>query len=303
MLTSVSQSTPAVAVVNETILGAHPEEYRRMLRWLDDRVTASKKAPSAEIVTLTPVLAKLLLARNKGNRPLSSRNSTNIASDIANGRWVFNGESIVVSSSGDLIDGQHRCEQVVATGKSIQVVIVFGPRDEARFTIDTGKAKSAANFMAMKHYKYSVVLAAAIGYLVRWKDPGYIATSGHAVPTTAEKLIALEANPGMKGSVEFTATCMKTIRAHAVLAFCHYDFARRAGRALADEFIQKLIDGDGLKKGDAIYYCRNRLIHMERGYAANDRCELIFKCWNKWRTGGTVTTFRFTGGKLPKVER
>lgn len=295
--------TTKTEVVLDTVLGVSKEEYRRMKVWLEEHIEASKKKPAAEVVMLTPVLAQLLLACNKNNRPISPRNSNFLASDIANGRWEFNGESIVVASNGTLIDGQHRCQQVIATGKAISVVIVFGPKESARFTIDTGKPKTTANFLAMKDYAYASVLSATVGYLVQWRNHGYLTTKGQMIPTTAEKLAAMEENQGLKGSVDFTADCSKTIRSHSTIAFCHFALAKKAGRAVADEFIQKLIDGDGLKKGDAIHYCRNRLIGMKREYNANDRCELIFKCWNKWRIGGRVTTFRFTGGKLPKVEK
>lgn len=290
-------------VQTETVRGVSKEEHRRMEDWLKRKIEAGKKEPNAEIIGLTPCLAQLLLARNPINRPISKRNSDFLASDIATGRFEFNGESIVVSGSGVLLDGQHRCQQVIATGKSITTVIVFGPKERARFTIDTGKPKTTANFLSMKDHRYSVVLSAALGYLLQWRKHGFVSTKGEMIPTTAEKLAAMDENLALQGSVEFTSPATKTVRAHAVLAFCHYVFAKRAGKAAADEFIRKLIDGDGLRKGDAIHYCRNRLLGMARGYAANDRCELVFKCWNKWRLGGLVTTFRFTGGELPKVER
>jgi hypothetical protein len=50
-----------------------PEETRRMKIWLDDRIAAGKKKPSTEIVTLTPVLASLIMEHNPINRPISRR--------------------------------------------------------------------------------------------------------------------------------------------------------------------------------------------------------------------------------------
>lgn len=290
--------------VLETVRGAPAEEHRRMTRWLDERIVAAKKKPSVEIVTLTPVLASLLLTRNSVNRPISRINAASLSSDIASGRFVFNGESIVVSETGTLNDGQHRCMQVVATGRPIETVIVFGAKEETRFTIDTGKSKSASNLLHMKGRKYTHVLASAVNYHLQWQDQGFINYGGSDInPTKAQIIAAADELHGIDKSIEFTSEAMKTIRSHAVLAFCHYVFKKRAGLDAADQFIGKLIDGDGLRKGDPIHYCRNRLLQMNRGNTANDRCELVFKCWNKWRTGATVTTFRFTGGKLPKLER
>lgn len=295
--------------VFETIRGVTPDEHKRAASWIEDHVDASKKKPSAEVVTLTPLLARLLLTRNTDNRPISRRNAEDLAADIANKRWEFNGESIVVSKNGKLLDGQHRCEQVVNTGKAIETVIVFGPRDQARFTIDTGKSKTVSNFLSMKGKLYTAALGPAINYALQWREHGRIVTGGGAgrgvqPPTKAQIIAAADELSGIDASVEVTSSSMKTVKSHAVLAFCHFAFSRRANRTLADEFMTKLIDGDGLRKGDPILYCRNRLIGMGRGVRADIRSELIFKCWNAWRNGQQVDHLKLSGaGKLPKVER
>lgn len=56
-----------------------PTEVARMKSWLEERVEAGKKKRSAEVVTLTPVLASLLLERNPINRPISKRNAADLA--------------------------------------------------------------------------------------------------------------------------------------------------------------------------------------------------------------------------------
>lgn len=299
-------SSEVVPASNDIVLGASKEEYRRMKAWLDDRVEASKKKPSAEVVTVTPLLARLLLASNAGNRPISLRNANDLAADIANRRWEFNGESIVVAKSGVLIDGQHRCLQVVATNRSIESVIAFGPREQARFTIDTGKSKTVANFLAMKGKKYTHALGPAVSHYLLWQEHGLIPHTGANAkqrPTKAQVLAAADELHGFEGSIEATAECMKTIRGHAILAFCHFVFWKKAGKTTADEFMRKLIGGENLKRGDPIYYCRNRLLGMGRGSYTNARAEVIFKCWNAWRTGAGIDHIKISNGKLPKVEK
>ena len=297
---------------NENVLIEKPtkaraEEIRRMEIWLNERITAGKRKAAAEVVTLTPVLARLLLDRNPINRPISKANSSSLAADIANDRFEFNGESIVVSNTGTLIDGQHRCEQVIATGRSIETVIVFGPTDGSRYTIDTGKPKTVSNFLAMKGKLYTVALSSAACFHLEWRKRGAIGsytTRQDLRPTKSEILSAVDELRGLESSVEFTVPSMKTVRSHALLAFCHYVFWKKSGREVADNFIQRLIDGDGLRKGDPIHYCRNRLLGFGRGVHANTRAELVFKCWNGHRIGETIDHFKLSGhGKLPKVER
>lgn len=118
-----------------------PRVQERLRVWLDDHIAASKRKPNAEVVTLVPALAALLLERNPVNRPISKSNASELRQDVASDRFMFNGESIVVSDTGVLLDGQHRCKIVVDTGIPIETVIAFGPKEAARFTIDTGKVK------------------------------------------------------------------------------------------------------------------------------------------------------------------
>lgn len=280
-----------------------PVEIARMTAWLEEKIEKGKKSPVAEVVTLTPVLAALLLDRNPANRPISKGGKSEIRQDLANGRYVFNGESIIVSDTGVLNDGQHRCLNVLETGISIQTVIVFGPKEETRFTVDTGKSKTVSNFLAMKGRKYTHALGPATGYILLWKEHGYLRDGPDWRPTKQAILEGADAIRGIDTSVEFTAVSMKSTRSHAVLAFCHHAFWRAASRENADHFMTKLMEGDGLKKGDPILYCRNRLLGMGRGVKASTRSELIFKCWNAWRAGHGIDHFKMTGGRLPKLER
>lgn len=291
----------------DMVHGVTKEEFRRMEDWLKRKVDAGKVEKAAEVVTLTPCLAKLLLARNPINRPIGVTNLGNLTADIANKRWEFNGESITVSRTGVLLNGQHRCTAVVDTGRSIETVIAFGAKDDARFTIDTGKPKNISNFLSMKERKYTSALGPAISYVLQWREFGYIQSStnkGRNLPTTAAKLAALDELVGIEKSIEFTAPCMKSVRAHAVLGFCHYVFWKRAGREAADNFMLKLIGGDNLSKGDPILYCRNKLPAMWGvAHQQNSRIELVFRCWNAHRLGHRIDRIKLAGGKLPKVER
>lgn len=276
-------------------------ERKRMLAWLSERVAGGK---CAEVITLTPVLAQLLLDHNPVNRKIAKQNAADLRNDISEGRYEYNGESISVSKTLKLLNGQHRCMQVVATGISVETVIAFGAEDKARFTIDIGKPKSVSDFLGMKERLYSSILGAATNYHLQWRLAGAIVYGGgNNRPTKTMIVAAADELKGIDASVEFTVRSMKTVRAHAVLAFCHYVFWKRSSRESADHFIGKLIDGNDLRKGDPILYCRNRLQEMKRGITAGQRAELIFKCWNAHRRGTAVDHCKITGGKLPKVER
>lgn len=297
-------NTTAIETKETPLTKRQEQERARLEAWLEERLEKGKKQRHCEVVTLVPMLAALLLERNPVNRPIASRNAATLASDIANGRFLFNGESIVVSDTGLLIDGQHRCIQVVSTNTPIETVLVFGAPEKSRFTIDTGRPKSVSNFLAMKGKNYTAALGAAASYHLQWRKFGLLSTGGANVPTKSEILDAADELRGLESSVELTVASMKSVRSHAVLAFCHYVFWKKSSREASDHFVLRVIEGDGLKKGDPILYARNRLLAMGRLHTANARSELLFKCWNAHRLNLPIEShFKLTGGKLPKVER
>lgn len=99
-------------------------------------------------IMLTPELAAWLLENNEGNRRLSTREVDRIAADIAAGRWQLNGDTIKITESSRLGDGQHRCQAVIQSGIAVPTMIVFGVSDaqEVTATIDTtGRSRSVCD--------------------------------------------------------------------------------------------------------------------------------------------------------------
>lgn len=303
MLSTLEKSKPTAADVRKNSV-----ERERLSAWLEKRIAAAKKEPSAEVVTVTPTLAELLLERNRDNRQLSKNNADALAADVSNGRFQFNGESIVLSENGDLLDGQHRCAVVIATGQSIQTVIVFGPKNDARFTIDIGRPKTASNFLFMKGQKNTVTLASAVRLTLLFRKNGHFGTGGNTggAPVTKTEVVDSVAHlRGISESVEFcTHHIPVRLVSRSLAAFAHYQFWKKSAREAADHFIARLGDGENMRRGDPILYCRNRLpsVTSAGSHGLNLTANLLFKAWNAHRLGHSVTTMALTG-KLPKLER
>lgn len=98
---------------------------------------------------ITPEYAQQLLDNNHGNRKVVRIYVDALAREMAEGRWKENGETIIVSNTGRLIDGQNRLMAIVQSGVSIWALIVFGVSDDhqVRATVDQGKARTVANIM------------------------------------------------------------------------------------------------------------------------------------------------------------
>jgi hypothetical protein len=305
MLNSLPIET--IEEATEKVTDSHPEETRRMKKWLAENIAAGKSSKLGHYVrvTLTPVLAQLLLDKNSSNRPITENHVHKLHSDIDGGLWRFNSQPIIVSGSGELLDGQHRCSAVVSSGKTIDTLMSFGADDESRFTMDTGRVKTAGNFLAMNGKGYSNQTATAIGYYLQYLNVGYIGRGGQRqyTPTKAEIVAASNNLRAFDVSIEFTVRNKSPLRSHSLLATAHYIFKRKAGADAANDFIRCVLDGDGVSRGNPIYACREKLLRMtDRTFYPNDKLEILIKCWNAWRDGRRLESVKVTGGKLPKVE-
>lgn len=115
---------------------------------------------------VTPDLAKKLLSVNyEGQRNISKAHVKKLASDMANGRWVENGSTIVISKSGKLIDGQHRLQAVIDSGCTVPMCICSGVEDEAYVVIDSGKKRSTGDAIGGKNANVKGSLASACAKL------------------------------------------------------------------------------------------------------------------------------------------
>lgn len=97
------------------------------------------------IKTITPEYASRLMAHNNLNRPVNRLTVEDYKTQIQKGLWRLNGEPILISDDGVLLDGQHRLIAVQETGLSITSVVVEGINKEFFSTIDTGRIRTIAD--------------------------------------------------------------------------------------------------------------------------------------------------------------
>src|SRR5713101_6661877 len=79
-------------------------------------VHASTDEPTAQLISVSPEMARAWLATRHGNRPLSQQRVKRIAAAIKAGLWMVNGATLVVCEHNKLIDGQHRCAAIEEAG-------------------------------------------------------------------------------------------------------------------------------------------------------------------------------------------
>lgn len=260
------------------------------------------------IVEVTPVMAEgWLRERNKKNRPLNIPRVGRLKKAIESNGFVLNGETIVFSKSGMLLDGQHRLQAIVESAVAVECYVIFDVADDAFATIDTGAGRSASDTLHAAGIENSGVLGPALGYLYLWRKNGTIDLGGQqAHVSNADRLQTYYENPGIANSVPFGKS-IKGLMSAAVATFVHFVLYETHPEE-ATEFFSKLETGAELREGDPIHTLRERLLRANRpGPAAKrkaaslSRVEVVafaFKAWNYKRKFCDTTLLRW----VPKKE-
>jgi hypothetical protein len=271
--------------------------------WLDAEVKRAGRGVTTQIIELTPALARVLLERNTGNRGIIESVLNSYVRDIESGDWSFNGQTVIVADDGMLNDGQHRCTAVVLANKSIMTVLVIGVPRGTRMTLDQGRQRRASDYLSMDGHINTSLLASTSGFVLLYWSRGTLFGGGSNKATKTEIRRFVEGHPEITDSVAFVQ--IKGADAYggrSILAFCHYVFSQRAGRAAADDFIRSIVVGDSLRSRDPLLYCRNRLVAERDRLRPNDRAELLFRAWNAHRTHQNPAKLQVLGGALPTLE-
>jgi hypothetical protein len=270
---------------------------------------ASFRQIKAEVIQLTPELAEQLLKadaaarkltkidENKRNRKLKTRYVSKLVKALMRGEWKLNGTTICVSRSGLLLDGQHRCTAVVASGITILIILVTGLDDDVFATIDRGMGRSTSDVMSIQGEANSSALASITRRLHIYLQSGnpYHGNPDHH-PTATQQLDLVKANPGLRDSASWVASArwVHKYMQPSLAGFCHFVFTSKDAQA-ARTFFAQLESGIGLDAGSPVLLLRNRLIDS---YSSKEKLSttylagLVFKAFRLHRDGATIKYLR-----------
>jgi hypothetical protein len=213
-------------------------------------------AMRAELIT--PEVAAQMLALNTNNRPRKRKYEMELAEAMMRGEWQFNGDTIRISESNVVLDGQHRLSAIVRSGIPQQFIVVRGLPDETFQTIDRGVKRTVADTLSWSGEKNANVLAAAARAILVIQARG--ASAGGKI-TPAQHRKVLHEYPSMRRWAEFCVND-KNLRLlfTAALAGIACLFAAKYGEETVERFLRQLSSGENLRKGDPAFELRNRAI-------------------------------------------
>lgn len=270
--------------------------------WLSQMLAHAQSEPFGVAATLTPELARILLEKNACNRPLREATVGHYALLIEDGRWTLNGEAIILSLTGDLNTGQHRCHAVIKADKPITTLFTFGVTRESRTTTDSGRAKTPGDRLAMLQVEDGRTVAAVAGLVWQLQKFGEVPLGNNlrdarpSAPVLDE--ISLQWEKTIRASIEaISKRGSGKIASYPVLVFTHLLFSQGDPTA-ATSFFEKLVEGVGLAGDDPIFAARERLMEERlRGgrVGARKSCEIIIRAWNAHRRAQKAKFIRVNG--------
>lgn len=211
-----------------------------------------------EVKFISPDMAETILATTSFNRPVAASRVITLANAMRLGKWQLNGEPIIISETGKLLDGQHRLYAIMEAKKAVQLVIVTGAPDSAFETIDTGRIRSGGDILAMRGHKHSTTLSAASSII--WRLYHKAALNETCPPIF--QLAVVERYHSLEKWAPFVQATKACLPRGVFLGALGYLEDVAQAPLFAERFFGGVTKGANLDSDDPILAMRNRMLNM-----------------------------------------
>lgn len=265
-------------------------------------------------VTITPAFAQTLIAANADNQRFKKpQKISGYASDMKAQptRWrAKTGESIKVSQSGYLIDGQNRMHAVVESDTPAVFDIAWNVPDRNIEVIDGNTPRSLGDRFRI----HGATDSFAVGPPLRWIiaiEHGNPMLSGYGyLPTHTEMQERYQADAGdIDAAVARGLDLRRSIRgANAGAASTAYYLFMQADKVAADLYWEKLVTGANIAPGNPIHAMRDRFVGPTGRYLnRKEQLALVIRAFNGWTANEALATIQLPRNGLnnftfPKVK-
>lgn len=238
--------------------------------------------------------AKLLSTNPEHQRTISRSNLTKIENSIREEKFFLNGQAVIVSDSGKLLDGQHRLQAVVNANIGIWTVLVTNIPDEYFTFMDNGKSRSFSDVLKTMGKVNTASLGSTIQRLAEYLDDpisiGIGKVFSHAQLMATEQLC-----PDVGESVRAVLTCREAFSTTRC-AWMHYVLMQHCPE-VCEQFFESLGSGEMLGRTDPIFVLRNRTLNdraLGRHGNTREMIAILIKTWNAHWAGKPMKIARWT---------
>ena len=192
----------------------------------------------SRVETINIKEAENFLMTMDNNRPVSESAVKHYAAQMKAGLWRVNGEPIIISDEGKLLDGQHRLWAVIESQVPYTGVVVRGVNPSAFATLDTGRARTMGNVFGIVGEKNGNVLGAVTSLIWKWETKKMLYHANAAGFTRERGLEVLSRHPHVRDSVTWADSNRRANPLAKALpvsptAFLHYLFTAYSADASA----------------------------------------------------------------------
>ena len=219
-----------------------------------------------------------------------------LANDMREGRWSQNGDSIKFNSLGKLVDGQHRLLAVIQSRRPLTTLVVRGV--EASPSMDTGKPRTAPNFLAHLGYTNANTLASAASSCLKYEYGTLKHAGGNRGIVSAHQIVEfVEKNPSL---CRIMKECMAMRQKYSMwvsgCVFVMFQAHIRDLEQLGREFAHGVLVGTNLPETSAVFKFRARLLadrSSKLKLQANEKYALAIKAWLYHRDDRPCSLLRY----------
>jgi len=270
-------------------------------------------------ILMTPADAATLLRQNTRNRKLVHQRVTALTAAIARGEWIPDGNPVKVSVTEVILDGQHRLAAVAAGDIAVPVVLMEGLPDEAQMVMDSGRARTFADYLTIRGIPNERTMASAVRFvwnyqsgIFGWKKDWF----ARPMPTNQQLWDLFKRDREiLEIGVNQASLVLRVVRtsravvsgAWVVLSQIECSRCGAVGPDL-DEFYEALAMRKACNYDSVTSFIRlmnskhrDEKSALTSGYSQHVQTALLIKAWNAYREGRPVATLRYTlGGAKPE---
>lgn len=248
------------------------------------------------LVELSPDLAADLLTAHGKNRRLSTSMIERYSGGFTKDTIIY--QPLLVSSTGRLIDGQHRCQSVIDSGITIRCVVITGVPDQAWDELDGGKPRSLSDVLSAMGNQNVTTLSAIVVWLAAYGrglvDGG---NASRGVPRSEYLELFEKHKPGLTDAAMWITAHRELgqVLNQSVVGFVYFMTSHYA-QELA-EFWNKIETGVGLSKDEPAALLRNAFLKDGRAGRKMSRIArlcMTIKAVNAELRGTKVGVLRFS---------
>lgn len=277
---------------------------------------------TSKVEEIDPIQAHMMLQRNAKNRNKNRKNIDFYTQEMLANNWQCNGEGIIIDKDGNIMDGQHRLEAIIKSGKTEAIVVTRGVLRKAYSTMNQGSKRTTGQILKQAGNSYGNDLAAIIRILYDYKSQKYtkLGNTGRMSPTDAQSLLKRYSTGynTIDDSLNFAKTTCKKKYACPFrpnyIASLHYILSE-IDQADADFFLTYLTTGnidanyryalDNKKSVNIVCgelnTIRNHFISLKTTNSSLIKSRhytigTLINCWNKFQKGTKISAsgFKYT---------